>query len=60
MTCCLVHRNLKILYGLILNGNNYSTNITDVDSITCLFDELMFLICQDSNWQPPERETSVL
>lgn len=36
MTCCLVHRNLKIFYGMILNGT-----INNVDNITCLFGEMM-------------------
>ena len=38
MTCCLVHRNLKIFYGMILNG---TINNVDYDNITCLFGEMM-------------------
>ena len=26
---------------MILNGNNYSTTINNVDNITCLFEEIM-------------------
>ena len=26
---------------MILNGNNYSTTINNVDNITCLFEEMM-------------------
>ena len=35
---------------MILNGNNYSTTINDVDNITCLFEEMM-AAC-DVSYQP--------